>query len=311
MRRLMPAAALITVTTLSAALSAADTSFYRDVRPILQRNCQGCHQPNLKSSSLDLTSFEAVAAGGKRGIPFKAGAPAESLIVKYMTGEMKPQMPIGQAPLAAEQIELVRNWISAGAKDDTPAEARETISLDKPITYAQPPVINALAFSPDGSALAVSGYREVLLIPAAGQSPAKRLVGMSERLHSIVFSADGSMLIAAGGTPARFGEIQFWDLKSGKMLRSASVTGDTVFGASLSPDGSSVAVGCTDNTVRLFDVRTAKELHKIGIHENWVLGTVFGKDGKRVVSVARDRAAKLTDVSSGAFLENVNLLRND
>jgi len=307
MRRPTFTAALFALTS----LYAADTSYYRDVRPILQRNCQGCHQPNLKSSNLDLTTFEALAAGGKRGVPFKAGSPADSVLVKYMTGEMKPQMPMGQPALAAEQIELVRNWIGAGAKDDTPAEARETISLDKPITYAQPPVINALAFSPDGTTLAVSGYREVLLIPASGQAPAKRLVGMSERLHSIVFSADGSLLVAAGGTPARFGEIQFWDLKSGKMLRSASVTGDTVFGASLSPDGKTVAVGCTDNTVRLFDATTAKELHKIGNHENWVLGTAFAKDGKRVVSVGRDRAAKLTDVSSGAFLENVNLLRSE
>jgi WD40 repeat protein len=149
------------------------------------------------------------------------------------------------------------------------------------------------------------------LIPAQGTAPAKRLVGMSERIHSLAFSSDGSLLLAAGGTPARFGEVQFWDVKNAKMLRSASVTGDTVFGASLSPDAATAAVGCTDNTLRLFDARTAKELHKIGNHENWVMGTVFAKDGKRVVSVGRDRAAKLTDGGSGAFLENVNLLRSE
>jgi WD40 repeat protein len=224
---------------------------------------------------------------------------------------MKPQMPLGQQPLTAEQINLVRNWITAGAKDDTPPEARERVSFDKPITYTQPPVITALAFSPDGSSLAVSAYREVLLIAVSGTAPAKRLVGMSERILSLAFSADGSLLVAAGGTPARFGEVQFWDARSAKLLRSASLTNDTVFGASISPDGSTVAVGCADNTVRILDARTAKELHKIGNHENWVLGTVFGKDGKRIVSVGRDRAAKLTDAASGAFLENINLLRGD
>lgn len=95
------------------------------------------------------------------------------------------------------------------------------------------------------------------------------------------------------------------------MTRSVTLTGDTVFGASLSPDASMAAVGCTDNTVRILDAKTGKELHKIGNHENWVLGTVFSKDGKRIVSVGRDRAAKLTDAGSGAFLENVNLLRGE
>jgi WD40 repeat protein len=289
-------------------LHAADPSYQRDVRPILQRSCQGCHQPNLKTSDLDLTTFAGVTAGGKRGPAIKAGMPADSLLVKYMTGEMKPQMPMGQPPLPPEQIELVRNWIATGAKDDSPAEALDTL---KPITYKQAPVITALAFSPDGSTIGVSAYREVLLLPVTGTAPPKRLAGMSERIHSIAFSADGALLVAAGGTPARFGEVQFWDARNAKMLRAVSVTGDTVFGASLAPDAKTVAVGCADNTVRLFDTASGKELQKIGNHENWVLGTVFSTDGKRVVSVARDRAAKLTDTASGAFLENVNLLRGE
>jgi len=286
------------------------TSYYRDVRPILQRQCQGCHQPNIKSSNLDLTTYEALSAGGKRGSPLKAGAPAESLLLRSVTGELQPRMPMGQPALPPEQIETIRKWIAEGAKDDTPPEAKETISLDKPISYSQPPVIASLAFAPDGS-LAVSGYREVLLIPPDGTAPAKRLVGLSERVNSLAFSGDGAMLVAAGGTPARFGEVQFWDVKAAKPLKSVSLTGDTVFGASLAPDASLVAVGCADNTVRILDAKSGKELHKIGNHENWVLGTIFGKDGKRIVSVGRDRAAKLTDAGTGAFLENVNILRGE
>jgi WD40 repeat protein len=283
---------------------AADVSYFRDVRPIIQRTCQGCHQPNVKSSGLDLTSYEGLMTGGKRG-------PATSTIVNYLTGEIKPQMPLGQPPLPPDQIELVRAWVKAGAKDDTPPEARDDVSLDKPIEYLQAPVLNALAFSPDGKTLAVSGYREILLHSLDGSTPLRRFTGVSERILSLVFSKDGATLLAAGGTPARFGEIQLWDVAAGKLKHSITVTGDTVFGASMSPDSSRVAVGCTDNTVRIFDVASGKELFKIGNHENWILGTVFGIDGKRIVSVGRDRAAKLTDATSGAFLENVNLLRGE
>jgi WD40 repeat protein len=282
-------------------LGAADPSYFHDVRPVLERNCQGCHQPNLKSSNLDLTTYEGLAAGGKHG-----AGPA--VIVKYLTGEMKPQMPLGQPPLAPEAIEAVRNWVEAGARNDTPAEAA---AADQPIVYTQPPVITALAFSPDGARLAVSGNREILVHALDGNPPPQRLAGLSERILALAYSADGKTLAAAGGTPARLGEIQLWDTASAKLRKSVVLTGDTLFGVSISPDGSRVAAGCTDNTVRIVDAASGKETAKMGAHENWVLNTVFGVDGKRVVSVGRDRAAKLTDAKSGAFLENINLLRGE
>ena len=76
------------------------------------------------------------------------------------------------------------------------------------------------------------------------------------------------------------------------MTRSVTLTGDTVLGAALAPDASTVSVGCADNTVRILDAKSGKELHKIGNHEDWVLGAVYAVDSKRIVSVGRDRAAK-------------------
>jgi mono/diheme cytochrome c family protein len=292
-------------------LGETGASYFRDVRPILQRQCQGCHQPAVKSSGLDLTTFDGLSKGGKRGASFTPGAPAQSLLVKYIKGEAQPAMPLGGAPLNAEQIASISSWIAAGGKNDTPAEVTDSISLDRPPVYLQPPVISALAFSPDGTALAVSGYREVLLHKADGSGLVSRLVGQSERINGVAYSPDGTKLVAAGGTPARFGEVQIWDPAAGKLTRSITLTNDTVFGASVSPDGKEIAVGAADNSVRLIDASTGKELQKIGNHENWVLGTVFGVDSKRVVSVGRDQAAKLSDAASGAFLENVNLLRGE
>src|SRR5262249_28268602 len=139
----------------------------------------------------------------------------------------------------------------------------------------------------------------------------KRLPGKAERILSLSFSADGSLLIAGGGTPARFGELQVWDPRDGKLVKSILVGSDTVFGASISPDAKKVVAGCTDNTVHAFDTAPGRELYKISSHENWTLATIFGVDSKRFVSVGRDRAAKLVDAEKGQFLENVNQLRSE
>ena len=288
-------------------VGAEDPSYLRDVRPILDRNCTSCHQPASKQSELDLTTYARFQAGGKRGPAFVPGSPEHSLVIQFITAAQEPSMPLGQPPLDANDVSTIREWIKSGARDDSPSDT----ASGEPGAYHQPPVITALRFSPDGQTLAVSGNREVLLHRADGSGLVKRLPGKADRILSIAFSADGTLMIAGGGTPARFGEIQFWEPREGTLLRVAEATSDTVFGASLSPDASKVAVGCTDNTVRAFETATGKELYKVSTHENWVLGTAFGIDSKRLVSVGRDRAAKLIDASAGQFLENVNQMHGE
>ncbi|BDC49641.1 hypothetical protein F183_A19570 [Bryobacterales bacterium F-183] len=289
-----------------AVTASAAPSFVRDIQPVLQRQCQGCHQPASKNSGLDLTTYTALAKGGKRGAPWDTATPANSLLLRYINGTLQPRMPIGAPALGNDQIKLFEEWIAAGAKDDTPVNV-----TSGPTVYLQPPVVTGLAFSPDGKLLAVSGNREVLVHKADGSGLVQRLAGNAERILSVAFSADGKILVAGGGTPARAGEVQVWDTATWKQIRAVPVTEDTVFGTSISPDGTKVAAGGADNTVRMIETATGKELFRIGNHENWVLGTVFGADSKRVISVGRDRAAKLTDASTGAFLENVNLLRSE
>ena len=258
-----------------------------------------------------LTTYEAFKTGGRSGPAFVSGQADKSLVLAYLKGTKEPRMPLGGEPLSAEQIELFQRWIAAGGADDTPEAAREKLVAGKAPVYNVAPLITAVAYSPDGSLLAISGYREVLLHNADGSGLVARLVGISDRILSIVFSADGKLLAAVGGTPARFGEVQIWDVASRELKRSVTVSNDTIFGASFSPDGSKLAFGCADNTIRLIAIETGKEVLKMTHHDNWVFGTVFSIDGKRLVSVGRDKAAKLIEVSTGSFLENLNALRGE
>lgn len=95
-------------------------SFKDEINPILAETCAlaNCHSGNNRSGGLDLTEYDTFKDGGNRGPAFDAGNADDSLVVKYIKGEMQPQMPIGGAPLNAEQIQLFVDWINEGAENN-------------------------------------------------------------------------------------------------------------------------------------------------------------------------------------------------
>ncbi len=284
-------------------------SFHRQVRPILQQKCQGCHQPAKLKGKLLLTSFDGFAKGGTNGVSWVVGKPDDSLVMKHLKeADGKSLMPEGEKPLPAELIDLFARWIKEGAKDDTPEQFKLTLVTKEAPTYTQPVAVTAMAFTPDGSALAVSGYREVLLHKPDGSGLIGRLVGLSERIESIGFSPDGKTLLVCGGSAGRFGELQFWDWKEGKLLRSVLPSFDTIYGASFSADGKRVAFGCADNSARILDAESNKQLLRVDHHLDWVFGTCFTQDGKSIISASRDRTVKLCETDSGAFIGNITTL---
>lgn len=289
------------------ARAADPVSYYTQIRPIFQQHCQGCHQPARPQGGYSMTSFAELVKPIKDKPALVPGKPEASLLIEQIVpdADKKALMPKAKEPLPAKDIDLIRTWIAQGAKDDTPATALDTVSADKPPVYNLPPVVTALDFAPDGNLLAVSGYHEVLLHRPDGSGLVGRLVGLSERVQSLAFSPDGKKLAVAGGSPGRFGEVQIWDVEKRKLLLSHTCTFDTLYGVSWSPDGTRVAFGCSDNTLRAIDAEHGEQVLFQGAHNDWVFETCFSRDGKFLVSVSRDRSMKLTETATQRFIDNV------
>ena len=98
-------------------LQGAEVDYNRDVKPLLQQHCTGCHGVKRQRGDLRLDSRAALLKGGSRGPAVVAGKSAESLLIRAVTQE-DPEiaMPPEGEPLSAGAIQVLRDWIDQGAE---------------------------------------------------------------------------------------------------------------------------------------------------------------------------------------------------
>ena len=90
--------------------------FAKDIQPLLQSRCYGCHGAQQQISGLRLDAKDAATRGGYSGPLFQAGDSAHSTIIHRVSGDkgFSAMPPIGPR-LTPEQIALLRAWIDQGA----------------------------------------------------------------------------------------------------------------------------------------------------------------------------------------------------
>lgn len=91
-------------------------TFQEDILPILQARCAfaGCHAAPNPARGLNLETYADFARGSNGGPVFNPGDSKGSKVIQRIDGG---GMPPG-APLADDQIQLFKDWIDAGAKDN-------------------------------------------------------------------------------------------------------------------------------------------------------------------------------------------------
>ncbi len=115
----------------------AAIDFHRDVEPIFRAKCSHCHGSMQQLGGLRLDMRAPALAGGLSGKMLISQPSEESeLLRRVLSDDPAIAMPKEGGKLAAEQVEILRNWVEAGAPwpDLEPpsglSEFRERYGLD-------------------------------------------------------------------------------------------------------------------------------------------------------------------------------------
>jgi WD40 repeat protein len=152
-------------------------------------------------------------------------------------------------------------------------------------------------FSPDGRRVATSNSTANVW---SGQRPGERKIwdlatGKEERVLSLpvvsglVFSRDARRLLAVDPHHSA----TLLDVESGRELFTWKVKQGTWQGYALSSDGTLVASGGKDRTIRLWDAVTGRELAHWQGHDGGVSALLFSKDDTILYSGSQDCTVKL------------------
>jgi mono/diheme cytochrome c family protein len=112
-------------------------TFTKDIRPLFEASCAGCHGERQQKGGLRLDSLEAVLKGSEHSKVVVAGKIKESPLLIAVSGldpemTMPPKMRPGRGgpggpggprpgfappkPLTAQEVGLIRAWIEQGVK---------------------------------------------------------------------------------------------------------------------------------------------------------------------------------------------------
>ena len=95
--------------------------FEKRIRPLFAEHCQACHNPELRTAGLDLSTAEGFLQGAASGPLISAESPAQSRLLRAVSYQEAVKMP-PSGKLSAQQISDLETWIDLGALwPDAPA----------------------------------------------------------------------------------------------------------------------------------------------------------------------------------------------
>jgi len=152
---------------------------------------------------------------------------------------------------------------------------------------------SAIAFSPDGRSLISGGWSSIKIWDVASGQEARSLGEGPNGAYRLALSPDGTLLATAG---TGNNPIRIWELASGRVLQTLTGHKDTVDSLAFSPDGKLLASASNDVTIKVWDVASGRELRSLTGHTRGVQSVAFSPDGATLASTAQDETTRLWKV---------------
>ena len=154
-----------------------------------------------------------------------------------------------------------------------------------------------VAYSPDGQYLASGSYDQTVRIWDAKTGHEKHCLPHSATVFGVSFSQDGRYLASSSGDMEAWsdGEINVWDVRTGRAVRTLRGHTNRIVSTAFSPDGQRLGSAGMDGTVKVWDLQTGREILTLRGHQGTVQSVAFSRDGNRLLTAGDDRTVRVWD----------------
>jgi len=286
-------------------------SFRSHIAPILRDACLACHNAKKAEGSYRVDSYAELIKAGDSGEPPVATIEegGGEFLRRITCDDDFERMPADSDPLSPEQTERIRAWVVAGSQFDGDDPRRGLLHVippvkhqDPPASYPRPIPLAAIAGTPDGQQVVVSGYHEVTVWNLRDGRLARRIPNIGQRVYALAFSEDGETLAVGCGQPGRYGEVRLVHFHSGTLRAVVARAEDVVLDVAFRPGTAEIAVASADNLIRIVDTVSLEEVRTLASHADWVSCVCWDHEGSRLASASRDQSVKVFDADSGSLL---------
>ena len=157
--------------------------------------------------------------------------------------------------------------------------------------------ISDIAYSPDGTMIAVAAGNGIWLYDAQTGQELVQCIGHIDQVVNVAFRPDGKTIASVG--IGYDGTIRIWDVHTGRNLRTFRYQ---VWDVAFSPDGKTITGGSHDKYLYLLDADTGKLLRTLSEHTGPVLNVAFSPDGKTIAGAGHGETVSLWEANTGKLL---------
>lgn len=160
------------------------------------------------------------------------------------------------------------------------------------------PRVCAVAFSPDGTMIAIAQQYNIVIMDADTGLELFTLTGHTGLIHSIIYSMDGAYIVSS----AMDDDIYVWNAITGRLIKKIEGYNEEYCYVSYSPNGKYIIVASSNEIIYILDAQTGEEVKKLKGHTHSVTSAICSPDGKRIVSASWDHTLRVWDIETGKEL---------